>query len=124
VPGTGKQKIQPVLVDDVAECVALALEGRGRDGTYEVGGPERMTFDEMIRLVMEITGRRRPILHIPEAAMRAIGAIAEKLPRPILSRDAVTFVTADNACDIEPLIREFGVRLTPPREGMAYLASR
>ncbi len=121
VPGTGRQKIQPVLVDDVAACVALALAGRGRDGTFEIGGPELMTFDDLIRLIMDITGRRRPIVHIPEALMRAVGAIAESLPRPRFSRDAVTFVTADNACDIGPLVKEFGIRLTPAREGMAYL---
>jgi NADH dehydrogenase len=122
VPGTGRQKIQPVLVDDLAACVALALAGRGVNGTYEIGGPDLMTFDELIRLVMEITGRRRPIVHIPEALMRAAGAIAEKLPWALFSRDAVTFVTADNACDIGPLVAEFGIQLTPAREGMAYLA--
>ncbi len=124
VPGTGRQKVQPVLVDDVAACVALALAGRRRNGTFDIGGPDLLTFDELIRLIMEITGRRRPIVHIPEALMRAVGAIAERLPRPLLSRDAVTFVTADNACDIAPLVAEFGIRLTPAREGMAYLAGR
>jgi uncharacterized protein YbjT (DUF2867 family) len=124
VPGTGRQKLQPVLVDDVAACVALALDGRGSNGTYELGGPDVMTFDELVRLVMELIGRRRPIVHIPEAMMRAVGAIAERLPRPRFSRDAVTFVTADNVCDIGPLVRDFGIRLTPAREGLAYLAQR
>ncbi len=122
VPGTGRQKIQPVLVDDVAACVSLALAGRGVNGTFDVGGPNLMTFDDLVWLIMEITGRRRPIIHIPETLMRAAGAIAEKLPRPLFSRDAVTFVTADNACDIGPLVREFGIRLTPAREGMVYLS--
>ena len=39
----------------------------------------------------------------------------EKLPTPLLSRDAVTFVTADNATDIQPLVAEFGIQLTPLR---------
>jgi uncharacterized protein YbjT (DUF2867 family) len=124
VPGTGRQKVQPVLVDDLARCVALALAGRGRNGTFDVGGPELMTFDEMVRIVMEVTERRRPIVHIPESLMRAAGAIAEKLPRPLFSRDAVTFVTADNACDIGPLVKEFAIQLTPMRQGLAYLATR
>jgi uncharacterized protein YbjT (DUF2867 family) len=122
VPGTGSQKIQPVLVDDLAACVALALSSKGRNGTFEVGGPELMTFDEMVRLIMEITGRRRPIVHIPEGLMRLVGAMLEKLPTPLLTRDAVTFVTADNACDIGPLRAEFGIELTPARVGMRYLA--
>jgi uncharacterized protein YbjT (DUF2867 family) len=124
VPGTGKQKVQPVLVDDLAACVALALTGKGANGTYEVGGPDLMTFDEMMRLVMEVTGARRPIIHIPESIMRAFGAVGEKLPTPVLSRDAVKFVTADNACHIAPLIADFGVQLTPMKTGIAYLAKK
>jgi len=124
VPGTGHQKVQPVYVEDLAACVALAIAGRGRNGIYEIGGPDLMEFDDLIRLIMEITGRRRPLFHIPEAVMRAFGAIAEKLPNPIFSRDAVTFVTADNACNIEPLVKEFGINLTPARIGMSYLSSR
>jgi uncharacterized protein YbjT (DUF2867 family) len=124
VPGSGRQKLQPVLVDDVAACVALALTGRGRNGTYEIGGPESMTFDELVRIIMEVIGRRRPIVHIPEGLVRFGAAIAEKLPRPPITRDALTFVTADNSCDIAPLVAEFGIRLTPARTGLAYLAPR
>jgi uncharacterized protein YbjT (DUF2867 family) len=124
VPGTGRQTLQPVLVDDLAACVALAISGRGRNGTYDIGGPDLMTFDDLIRLIMDLTGHRRPIVHVPESVMRAIGAIAELLPTPPLSRDAVTFVTADNACDIAPLLAEFGVKLTSARAGMQYLARK
>lgn len=122
VPGTGLQKVQPVLVDDLAACVAMAIEGKGANRTFEVGGPELMTFDAMVRILMDVTGRRRPIFHIPEGLMRAGASILEKLPTPLLSRDAVTFVTADNATDIKPLVAEFGIQLTPMREGLRYLA--
>ncbi len=122
VPGTGRQKVQPVLVDDLAACVAMAITGKGRNATFEVGGPDLMTFDEMIRILMEVTGRRRPIIHIPEGAMRAGASLLEMLPTPMLSRDAVTFVTADNATDIKPLIGEFGIKLTPLRQGLKYLS--
>ncbi len=124
VPGTGRQKVQPVLVDDLAACVMLAVSGRGRNGTYEIGGPDLMTFDEMMRVIMDASGHRRPLFHIPETIMRGVGGLLEKLPKPLLSRHAVTFVTADNACDIKPLVDEFGINLTPARVGMAYLAKK
>jgi uncharacterized protein YbjT (DUF2867 family) len=124
VPGTGRQKVQPVLVDDLAACVMLAVSGRGRNATYEVGGPDLMTFDEMMRIIMDASGHRRPLFHISEGIMRGVGGLLEKLPKPMLSRDAVTFVTADNACDIKPLIDEFGINLTPARIGMAYLGKK
>ena len=124
VPGTGRQNVQPVLVDDLAACVALAVSGRGRNQTYDIGGPDLMTFDEMMKVIMDASGHRRLLFHIPEAVMRAVGGVLEKLPKPLLSRDAVTFVTADNACDNQPLLNEFGIKLTPASEGMAYLSKK
>ena len=124
VPGTGKQWVQPVLVDDLAACVALAMSGRGRNQIYEIGGPDLMTFDQMMRAIMDASRRRRLLFHIPENVMRAVGGLLEKLPKPLLSRDAVTFVTADNACDNQLLLKEFGITLTPTRVGMAYLSKK
>ena len=123
VPGTGKQKVQPIFVDDLAACVALALTAGepAVNQTFEAGGPDLMTFDEMIRTIMEATGRHRPLIHIPEGLMRAVGAVGESFPQPFFSRDAVTFVTADNATDIGPLQARLGIRLTPAREAMGYL---
>ncbi|MEA2647765.1 MAG: hypothetical protein QOG61_200 [Candidatus Binataceae bacterium] len=122
VPGSGQQKLRPLLVNDLAACVALAIDGRGRNGIYEVGGPETMTFDELVRLVMERTGHKRPIVHVPESMLRIAGMVAEKLPGSLFSRDAVAFLVADNDCDIQPLVDEFGLTLTPAREGLAYLS--
>jgi NADH dehydrogenase len=124
VPGNGRQKMQPLLVDDLAACVALAIGGRGRNGIYEVGGPDSMTFDELVRLVMEITGHKRPIVHVPESLLLIAGMVAEKLPGALFSRDAVAFLVADSDCDIQPLVAEFGLTLTTAREGLAYLAAR
>jgi hypothetical protein len=83
-----------------------------------------VTFDEFVAMVMELSGYRRPIVHVPEAAMRLFGAVAELLPTPLFSRDAVDFLLADNRCDNAPLLAEFGIKLTPPRAGMAYLKPR
>ena len=71
--------------------------------------------------MMELSGHRRPIVHVPETLMRVAGILAEMLPRPVFSRDAVDFLIADNRCDLGPLIAEFGISLTPARAGMAYL---
>ncbi len=121
IPGTGRQVVQPVLVDDLAACVAMAVMGRGRNATFAIGGPEPMSFEELIRLMMELSEHRRPIVHVPEVLMRLAGRLGEMLPTPVFSRDAVDFLVADNPCDTGPLVAEFGIHLTPPRIGMAYL---
>jgi nucleoside-diphosphate-sugar epimerase len=124
VPGSGAQKLQPIHVDDVAECVALAVEGRGRNRVIEIGGPDTITFDGLVRLVMEITGRRRPLFHIPAALMLAGGALAQMLPNPPFTREAASFALNDSACDIAPLVEEFGFTPRAVRDGLAYLGER
>jgi hypothetical protein len=47
--------------------------------------------------------------------------MAEMLPHPKFSRDAVTFVTADHVCNVAPLIEKLGIQLTPMRQAMSYL---
>jgi len=123
IPGSGRQVVQPVAVGDLATCVAMAVGGSGRNSTFDVGGPEPLTLEQLIRLTMELSGHHRPVVHVPEMLMRLCGSIGEIFPRPIFSRDAVDFLLADNRCDIAPLIAEFGIRLTPARVGMAYLKS-
>jgi NADH dehydrogenase len=104
--------------------VALAINGRGRNGTYEIGGPDLMTLEELVKLIMETSGRRRALVHVPAAILRAAGMVAEMLPGALFSRDAVNFLVADNVCDNAPLVAEFGLRLSPVREGLAYLARK
>jgi uncharacterized protein YbjT (DUF2867 family) len=123
VPGAGTQKVQPVLVDDLAEAVALAaIEGRGTGGTFAIGGPELLSFDDFVRIMMELMGLRRTIVHLPGQLLYMAGTIAQNLQIPLFSRDAADFLLADNACDNESLLREFGLKLTPLREGLKYLA--
>ncbi len=71
--GGGHGLLQPVFVGDVADAVALAVDGQATPGTiYELGGPEVRSFTEIMRFVLETTGRRRPLLAIPFSAARLL----------------------------------------------------
>ncbi|HUY19501.1 MAG TPA: NAD-dependent epimerase/dehydratase family protein [Candidatus Binataceae bacterium] len=122
IPGDGRQRVQPLMVDDLAECVVRALEER-HNGVFEIAGPETMSLDDLAKLLMEITGHRRVIVHAPGALVRAIGALAEAIPAQIFSRDAAAFLMTDYLCDNRPLLDAFKIALTPPRTGMSYLAA-
>ncbi|MBU3887991.1 complex I NDUFA9 subunit family protein [Methylosinus sp. KRF6] len=53
-------RFQPVFVDDIAQAVALAVDGKATPGTtYELGGPEVKTFRELVQYVCQVTHRRR-----------------------------------------------------------------
>src|SRR5207253_1246413 len=60
IPGTGKSRVRPVHVDDVAR---LCVETRG--GTVDAVGPEVFTFEEMVGLVRHAVGSRALLVHVP-----------------------------------------------------------
>ncbi len=66
ISGDGRAQFEPIWADDAARCVVADLE-RGDDasGRWELAGPERLSYDEIARLVARAAGRERPLLHIP-----------------------------------------------------------
>jgi NADH dehydrogenase len=64
VPGDGSYRLQPVHVDDVAE---LAVEGVYRSDSYIIDavGPDIFTFKEMVQLIGEKIGAKRPLIPVP-----------------------------------------------------------
>lgn len=125
--GDGKQLMQPLFVDDLGRLLADALERTEADNqTFGAGGPERMPMDDVIRTALDAAGLRRPILHQPVALGKLIGALAQLLPGPPLTPDAIDFITHEAVADNTALESAFGgPKLTPLREGLAtYLGRR
>jgi uncharacterized protein YbjT (DUF2867 family) len=80
VSGSGGSRYQPIWARDVARCVVAALNGakgessgggRGPEDRYELGGPEVLSYDEIVERVLEATGRNRPLVHVPIPLVRS-----------------------------------------------------
>ncbi len=71
VSGSGRARYQPIWSEDVADCVVAALgaDGTGRRG-FELAGPETLSYDEIVRVVLRAAGRRRRLLHVPLPLVR------------------------------------------------------
>jgi len=124
VVGVGRQLLQPVFVDDVAEVFAQAARPDGPKGTFEIGGPHVLTMNEVLAIMMEVRGRSKPLVHFPAAVPKLAGFFLQLLPNAPLSPDAVEFVTGDALADTGPLLAAFDLSLTPLRAGLAsYLGS-
>ena len=83
--GGGKTLFQPVYVGDVARAVARSLREPALQGkTYELGGPRRYSFKELLELLGKTTGRRRalvkPAVRVGPAAGDLPGISAETAP--------------------------------------------
>lgn len=119
--GGGKTKFQPIYVDDVADSVAVALEDKSLRGrTYELGGPEVMSFKELLELTLKIIGRRRVLAPIPFFAAGIMGTggdIAGIIPfvTPPITSDQVKLLKTDNVVGISGeenigTISDFGIQ--------------
>lgn len=95
--GDGGTRFQPVYVGDVADAIIACLERPDTRGKlYELGGPRTYSFCEIMELVLQQTGRWRPLIPVPFGIASVIGFFAEFLPKPLLTRDQVKQLAQDN----------------------------
>lgn len=97
--GGGKTKFQPVYVEDVAEAVALSVDGKIASGKiYELGGRDVLTFKQCLQTMLEVIGRKRALVPMPFSIASMIGSIASAIPliTPPLTSDQVTLLKRDN----------------------------
>jgi uncharacterized protein YbjT (DUF2867 family) len=101
VSGSGRALYQPIWAEDVAEAVVNALASP--DSTYELAGPEVLSYNDIVRTVLRAEKRRRRLVHVPLPIVRASLRIlrfatweeAELLEEPM--------VTERGTADIEQL---------------------
>jgi NADH dehydrogenase len=120
VIGDGSYRMQPISVFDVAACFSNCLEKTGAVGKiYEIGGPEALTYNDMIDILCQVMGKRRRKVHIPVSVVRPVAWLSEKImPRPLLTTDQLNMLLGDNVCDITPMREELGVEPVAFAEGL------
>ena len=97
LPGGGHTRFQPVFAGDVAEAIALAVDGKTRAGaTYELGGPDIKRFKELMEFMLATIERRRLLLPIPFELMKLQAMVLQFLPNPPLTPDQVELLKSDN----------------------------
>jgi len=115
--GGGETRFQPVYVGDVAEAIARGIDGRLKGGTtYELGGPEVMTFRKCLEEMLEVIERKRALISIPWWAASMQGRFFQMLPgKPLITEDQVRLLRQDNvvsqaAIDEGRTLDEIGVK--------------
>ena len=98
VLGDGRALSAPIHVDDLAQAIAAALDDpRGENALQDACGPNTLSTNAVLNLLMSVIGQRRPIVHLPVGAMNAVAAgILERLPKPPLTRGLIGFALFDN----------------------------
>jgi len=95
--GGGKTQLQPVYVGDVAEAIALAVDGKVAGGTVlELGGPEVLSFRECLEKMLDVIERKRGFVSLPFPIAGMIGGIVQYLPGAPITVDQVEMLKTDN----------------------------
>ena len=87
---------------------------RRRERTFELGGPDTVTWNEFWSRLKSALGIRRAAIHLPFGLMRAQAAVLEKLPKPPVTRDQLKMLAAgDNVVSNSDAVDTFGLPLVP-----------
>ncbi len=89
--------MSPVAVQDVAACFAAALEDSSTIGkTFELGGPEALSWGDMVKRIASATGRRKAMLAMPIGVMKFGATLFDWLPFFPATRDQLTMLAEGN----------------------------
>jgi NADH dehydrogenase len=79
VPGSGRARVQPIDVDDLARAIVrTACADRFENRIVEIGGPEVLTIQDLVLGLRDATRSPRPsVVHIPLFLLRPPLRIAE-----------------------------------------------
>jgi uncharacterized protein YbjT (DUF2867 family) len=98
IVGPGTQRLQPIWIEDIGAYFAAGLvRPEATNRTFEIGGPDVVTWNEFWERLKRTLGIRRPSIHLPFGLMRAQAAVLEKLPKPPVTRDQLKMLAAGDS---------------------------
>ena len=113
VPGSGRQRIQPLYVGDVVSAIEYAATREDAPtGTFDLGGPEEMAMDDFVRAVNDPGVKLR---HLPTPVARIVARVAPSLTPALMDLLLCDNVTATPAAKVA---ERFG--FTPHRLGEVW----
>lgn len=127
VPGDGRTRHTPVALDDVAAVLAAAASAPedGENRIEDLGGPEILSWDDIVAVFERVLGRRLKKIHTPAKVYRVAADVLEAFSPPAGNLMAMSWVAAmcDTAFDGKPLAERYGVRLTTAEEFLTAKAA-
>jgi uncharacterized protein YbjT (DUF2867 family) len=115
IPGDGQTRFQPLSVDDLAVGLERCLTEPDRAGSaYELGGPEHLTYRQIVDAVMAATGKRRLKLNLPIPLISGLTWLTDRvLPIFPVTHDQIRSLQQPNYTDLDAFERAFGFAPRP-----------
>ena len=115
-------KFQPILVSDVADTIVKAIEAKDNHGKiYEIGGPQVISFGDMVKSIMRTLNKKRFVVEMPMPLAKIQSTLMSMLPiPPILTNDQCKILSeADNVVSNNHLtLQDLNVKPSDVEEAM------
>jgi len=126
VPGRGSTLFQPIAVEDVVRCLLRICENTSIVGRIiEIGGPEHLSYAQMLDRLMDCLGEKRYKLYVPMPLMRLLVPLLGSILRdPPVSPVELKQMDMDNTTDLDAIENNFGFRPKALHNGLKYLTGQ
>lgn len=95
--GKGETLLQPVHVENVGEAIAAMMQDAAAAGRiYEIGGPQTLSYAELLRLVAAEIGVRPRLVEMPYGLWFGLAGALSLLPEPPVTRSQIELMEIDN----------------------------
>jgi NADH dehydrogenase len=123
VVGDGSTLFSPVWIGDWVAAAVAILDDPALDGhIYQIGGPRKIRYEQMMDEIMEVTGIRRTKLHVPISLMRLPVLIMDRvLPNPPVAVEQLKMLRLDNSATDNATERLAGRPLRDFRDGIEFI---
>lgn len=120
VIGSGRQRLQPLPVEQVAAAFVGALDLPATvKQTFEAGGPRPVTMVDLLNLIGAALGHRHVRkVHVPLAVVRPLARWFHRLPGFPITPDQLVMLGEDSVCDSRPFFQTFKLEPLPLAEGL------
>jgi len=118
--GPGTMQLRPLYLPDLVRIVLAVLARPDLAGrTYDVGGPEAVSYAEFVDAIRRALGKAPRRVHLPLGLSYVLATVFERvLPNPPITTENVRGATVEAPCDLGPLLRDLAPSLTPLEEGL------
>ena len=126
IPGDGSTVLQPLWVEDLATCIKWVLGDKVRfQGTYAIGGPEYLTFRQVVDLVLREASMMRIPLPVRQPILRLTARTLSRLVKPpFISRHWIDYLAVNRTTDLNTLPEIFGLAPRRFEDHIDYLQGK
>jgi NADH dehydrogenase len=112
MPGRGEISLHPLYIDDLVSALFRCLEAVDTvDATLEIGGPEYIALEDLIRTVMRVSETPRFILSVPPYLLRWISVIYSRiLPRSLMTPQWLDLLATNRTAPLGNTLNYFGIK--------------